>query len=824
MTEKLTRRERIAVLLLGVATLVGVWYGWRVFWFLTDDAFIAFRYVSNSHLGFGYVWNAPPFRPVEGYTSFLWVVLLDVVWRLGGVEPPDSANYLALIFTYLTLLIGALMVLKMSLRAELHRQRVLFVGLVLTAVITNRTFLAWTSSGLETAMFNFFLTLWVYCCLFLAVDSRRWVFATALAAALLTLSRPDGLLFALVTGGLIVKTVLAKSNSSKPAAFRLALSASPLLIVPAHLLWRRSIYKVWLPNTYYAKTVAGRIWPESGLRYFLSFVLEYSLWVWLILLIVVILIKAKRLRVASAPGSLWLTKVAVCLTLLLHVLYYTIVIGGDHFEYRVYSHLVLLASISFLWMLNSLRISTRSALLLFALSILLSWPIPWIHWAATHDLTGRRRTVVLTASVAKAIERRFPATPNFLLAYPRAFDKLQAWLIGHSVCMRHQEHKNFYLYLIETLPSRQAGLELPDAGLPVLAASSVGVISWVLPRVNIIDVLGLNDHVIARNPDLALPIEMAHERRAPEGYVECFSPNVGLNHDHFEISERTVALTAAKIVECEQEYAALVESPQLVERAQPPVQNPIDDRYFFVGQQYVDVLNRKADLGGLNYWADHLKPCPTGSYCFNDSRAQILMVLFGAEEFQEKEFFIYRLYRASFGAAPRFADFTQDRQLLAAFHGTDWRDPNDVIPAHRNFLEDWVRRDFFRAIYPDAMSAEEFVNRLFDTARLKPFDMERRRQIDALRAGKSRAEVLREVVETEGFKRRENEQALVLMQFLLQLRRDVDYQDDHYKLWLDKLERQEPVDARQVICLFLTSDEYQKRFGPVITHNNAECR
>ena len=88
------------------------------------------------------------FQAGEGYTSFLWVVLLDVVWRISGVEPPDSANYLALSFTYLTLLIGALMVLKMSLRAELHKYRVLFVGLVLAGVITNRTFLAWTSSGL----------------------------------------------------------------------------------------------------------------------------------------------------------------------------------------------------------------------------------------------------------------------------------------------------------------------------------------------------------------------------------------------------------------------------------------------------------------------------------------------------------------------------------------------------------------------------------------------------------------------------------------------------------------------------------------------------
>lgn len=91
-------------MLLGGAALV---FGWRVFWFLTDDAYIAFRYVSNAHLGYGYVWNAPPFLPVEGYTSFLWVLLLDIVWRILGVEPPASANWISLVFSCSTLVLAA---------------------------------------------------------------------------------------------------------------------------------------------------------------------------------------------------------------------------------------------------------------------------------------------------------------------------------------------------------------------------------------------------------------------------------------------------------------------------------------------------------------------------------------------------------------------------------------------------------------------------------------------------------------------------------------------------------------------------------------------
>jgi hypothetical protein len=425
--------------------------------------------------------------------------------------------------------------------------------------------------------------------------------------------------------------------------------------------------------------------------------------------------------------------------------------------------------------------------------------------------------------VAKATHRILPRTPNFLLAYLRTFDALQAWLIEHHVCMRHQEHKNYYLYLKETLPSREEGMKLPDAEYPVSTASSVGVVSWVLPKVNIIDVLGLNDYVVARNPDIALPIEMAHERRPPPGYVECFSPNVAVDEGHFVVSERAVPLTAMKITVCEQEYAALVTNPIRATQPPPDIRNKIDERFFFVGQLYRDMLDREADPNGLGYWAEHLMSCPTGTPCFNDSRAKIVTVLFDAEEFQESALFIYRVHAAAFGSAPRFDDFVRDRQLLKALHVDDWRDPADVIPAQRSFIESWVRREPFRVAYPDAMNPEEFVDRLYDHARLTPLISERKRQVEAMRAGKSRAEVLREVVETDEFKRRENKRALVPMQFLLQLRRDVDYGDPTYKVWLDKLERNEPVDPAHVICLILTSEEYQRRFGSLITHGNAEC-
>ena len=739
-------------------------------------------------------------------------------------------------FTYLTLLVGGLMVLKLKLAESLGKQRLVFLSLVLVGVTTNRTFLAWSSSGLETAMFNFLLTLWIYCCLFVEGNERGRVFWLTMTTALLYLTRPDGLLFAVMTIGLVAKargTLRGEQESdgsrqeggsfvaSRRAGAKLALWAAPLLIIPAHLLWRRAVYGEWLPNTYYAKTIAGRIWPQSGLRYFLSFVLEYSLWVWLLLLLVVIALRLRRMRGLRdlAPASL--IQAIVWLALLAHFLYYTIVIGGDFFEYRVYSHLILLIFITFLWLLNVLRLQARVAILLFALFIVLSWPVPWIHWAATHNLNDRQTTVVMRVAVAKAAQRNFPWMPSLVVNYLRAFDQLQSWLIGHYVCMRHQEHKVLYLHLAETLPTRAEGLKAPDAGYPVLTAGSVGVVSWVLPRVNIIDAYGLNDYVVARNPDLNLPIEMAHERRPPRGYVECFASNVVLEGGRVRVVERTEPINAEKIRNCEQQYAALIRNPARPEEP-TSVQNPIDDPRFFVRQQYLDVLDREPDPDGLTYWSDQLRACPTGSYCFNDKRISIPLILSDAGEFRETAVFVYRLHTVTFGTVPTFAEFQRDRSWLDAQH-VDWRDPYDFLPIHRAFIDGWVQRGTFRAQYPEGMSVEDYVNRLFDNANLKPYVPERNGLSNALRAGKSRAEVLSEFIEKKEFNRRIDEQSVVPLQLLMQLRRDVN-NDDHYKIWLDKLNRQEPVAARQVICLILTSEEYQRRFGPIITHSNAECQ
>src|SRR5262245_5079445 len=63
------------------------------YWFLTDDAFISFRYARNFSAGAGLVFN-PGFERVEGYSNFLWVLILAAGNRLGWA-PHEAANWLS---------------------------------------------------------------------------------------------------------------------------------------------------------------------------------------------------------------------------------------------------------------------------------------------------------------------------------------------------------------------------------------------------------------------------------------------------------------------------------------------------------------------------------------------------------------------------------------------------------------------------------------------------------------------------------------------------------------------------------------------------------
>lgn|GEM_PF-2344640 len=535
-------RSRVALVVVAAAGAAALFILWRKLYFYPDDAYILFRYVSNSHAGWGYVWNPPPFRPVEGYTSFLWVVVLDVVWRLTGFEPPQSANVLTLLAGACILIVSYRLAAKICRGGRFERWTLILGGLVVLGVLANRTFLFSTSSGLDTALYNALALAWLSEAVALPSASRRTLILPTLAA-LAALCRPEGLVYAGATGIVL----LIQRFEKAPVRWW---STLPLLAIPGHLLWRHHTYGLWLPNTFYAKVV--RPWPEAGARYLLSFVLEYALFVPAVFLVVGIIASVVEMkRRHAAPRLMRTLRTAAALGAPIVVAaYYTVVVGGDYLEYRPFLTFVPLVLLGVLW-------SARATL-----------PRrPW--WAAVALLV----TIVAGSALSLLhfriqsqkyvlFKREFvpiaPEVPALLRGYVSRFDELQEWLVDRKICRRYHMHKALTAFLQSQTPPREVwSKKCPSSGrdIPVAAEYAVGYVGWALSTVAILDMHGLNDFVVARSPVTQSNDDRAlgHDRFPPFGYVECFQPNV--ERKMSVVVPRDPPLTGLDIANCELEYA-----------------------------------------------------------------------------------------------------------------------------------------------------------------------------------------------------------------------------------------------------------------------------
>ena len=310
-----------AALALTLVALVAHAFSYR---FLTDDAFISFRYAQNFAHGHGLVFN-PGGERVEGYSNFLWVLILAAFERL-GVAPERAANPLSLLAT-----VGLWwVVVRFAIRHRPPGSAAWLVVIPPAFLAASRSVAVWSTGGLETRVFELLATAGImrvaeeFDAAGEGRDSGRpW---GALLLGLAALTRPDGALVAVCA---LVAALALHGIACRPAAGELLRTAilrawPAAMLIAAHSLFRYLYYGAWAPNTYYAK-VGGRLKPEAGLEYLAAFALEYAAFLWLPLLVLAI-VHARR-----SPARRWI--VISSAALVPHLLY-VIAIGGDHFEYR----------------------------------------------------------------------------------------------------------------------------------------------------------------------------------------------------------------------------------------------------------------------------------------------------------------------------------------------------------------------------------------------------------------------------------------------------------------------------------------------------------
>ena len=241
--------------------------------------------------------------------------------------------------------------------------------------------------------------------------------------------------------------------------------------------------------------------------------------------------------------------------------------------------------------------------------------------------------------------------------------------------------------------------------------------------------------------------------------------------------------------------------------------NPLDTAEYLVRQQYLDFLGREPDEGGFNYWSDRISECGSDTACMNARRRDVAAAFFVSNEFQNSGYFVYRLYKGAFAERPTFAQYLPDRNSVIG-------GPN-LESSRAALADDFVQRGEFKQAYPDSLTSEQFVNKLFDTAALFPYTVQRQIEIDKLNNNATRSQVLQDLIDYAQFKSAEYNSAFVLTEYFGYLRRNPD--QGGYDFWLNVLNTREPGNYRGMVCSFITSTEYQRRFGSIVSHGNAEC-
>jgi Domain of unknown function (DUF4214) len=225
----------------------------------------------------------------------------------------------------------------------------------------------------------------------------------------------------------------------------------------------------------------------------------------------------------------------------------------------------------------------------------------------------------------------------------------------------------------------------------------------------------------------------------------------------------------------------------------------IDDNDFFIQQHYIDFLGRMPEPSGLRDWLAILNNCAAGNT--GCDRIQVSSGFFRSPEFQERGYYAYRFYSAALGRKPDYSEFMPDLRRVSGFQS-----PAELEASRLALANDFVLRAAFRQKYDSITDPTAYVSALESTAGVVLAN--RSQLISDLTAGrKTRAEVLKAVVESQEVFQKFYNQAFVVMQYFGYLRRDPDAL---YLNWIKTLN--DTGDYRLMINGFVNSLEYRARF------------
>ncbi|MCL2823007.1 MAG: hypothetical protein FWD57_03365 [Polyangiaceae bacterium] len=321
------------VALAAICTVALAW-AWEYRW-LADDAYISFRYARNFAAGDGLVYN--PGQPVEGYTSFLWTVLLIPA---ALIKLPIGLT--SLVLGLVSMIAALVLTARLATLLSPRRGRAV-VPIAALLLASNYTFASFGTSGLETM----FATALVLLSLERALRGRPM--QSGFAGILATMTHPAHGLFYLALGCAAFLQGRCFRN-----VFRYSIPFLALYI--PYYLARWWYYGSFFPNTYYAK-LQGETYFSQGELYVLICIMACGIIWWLPMLIWSLHSQRRKLfgrfLLIAAPAYLL----------------YIIWVGGDPMLGRLFVPLLPLCALAIEIRLRHLAASRRTAVAMIGVAI-----------------------------------------------------------------------------------------------------------------------------------------------------------------------------------------------------------------------------------------------------------------------------------------------------------------------------------------------------------------------------------------------------------------------------------------------------------------------
>jgi arabinofuranosyltransferase len=282
----------------------------RLFDFVTDDAYISFRYARNLALSGQLVFNLG--ERVEGYTNFLWTVVLALGIK-SGAGPVMLSRFLGVVLGIATLAVVVRMSLRLS--GEARSRWHLVAPLLLAAM---GAYACWCSGGLETQLFTFLVTLGFDLALGEVTLGCCW--SSAVVFALAAMTRPEGAMIFGLVALFRVLTNLRRERRLLPRKHELVWVAAFLAIFAPYVAWRWRYYGWLFPNTYYVKSSGAAGTYALGAYYLRRFCEDYGVHFLILVALVGRAARAdhRRQDLRLLAGLVWVAFAA-----------YVVKVGGD---------------------------------------------------------------------------------------------------------------------------------------------------------------------------------------------------------------------------------------------------------------------------------------------------------------------------------------------------------------------------------------------------------------------------------------------------------------------------------------------------------------